>query len=938
MAVEIGILGPLEVTEAGQVVTVGGSKRRALLTLLAINAGNVVTADVLVDELWGDEQPREVANALQTQVSQLRKLLPPGTVVARPPGYVLDVDPETVDAVRFERMVLAGRKALADGDMERASATMRDALALWRGPALVDSLDLGVARGEATRLEELRESAFEARVEADLALGRHADLIADLQAAVDEHPFRETIRSQLMIALYRSGRQADALAVYQDGRRRFADEFGLDPGPELQQLESAILRQDPALNARPTTAERAAATAPRPDRDIADGSAAAPTLPVALTTFVGREDALDDLTARTSAHRLVTLTGPGGTGKTRLAVEFATRHQLDDGVWLVDLTVVSSSADVAAAVGRTFGVAAGEVVAYLAGRAPLVVLDNCEHVLDGAADFVTALLPSAPNVRVLATSREPLNVQGEIQMPLPPLPLEDAIRLFEDRAAAVNPSFRTGSEVDVVTDVCQRLDGLPLAIELAAARAKALPVADIAARLDNRFTLLTTGARTAIPRHQTLRALVDWSYDLLFDDQRVLFEQLSVFPGGVALDAAEDMATAVGLDPAETIDLVGALVDKSLLVRDARSGPARYRMLETLREYAHERLAARGELETTRRRQAEWCLALAERGNRHVNGPEMAGWLDRLVDVELDNVRAAMAWALETGNGALAVRLGTAYGRPMWERGHQREGRAWLAAALAMPDNGELTPFQVVQGWMWLSSISSDHDRPLARRAAEQGLEVARASGDDALAAGATVMLAQAFIDGDELDGVDDLLREAAPLLSGWQSGWCEEVGCYAELRRGRLDDAKARGLRSLEIYDALQNPWSRGRMHHRLAFVAELEGDLTAAIDHYQASIELVRPLAVHEIIAIRLAHLARARELSGDPAAAALYEEADALLHWLAGTETAGSMARRRSDLALARGELNDELVWYRVAGDEGGAAFVEDRLAFLQEIIGD
>ena len=925
---EIGILGPLEVTEAGRVVPVGGSKRRSLLTMLTINVGNVVTVDALVEELWRDDQPREVANALQTQVSQLRKILPAGAVVARAPGYVLDLDPERVDAVRFERLVVTGRKQLADGDMAEASATLRSALALWRGPALVDSQDLEMARAEAARLEELRQSAFEARVEADLAMGRHAELVSDLQAAIEDSPFRETLRAQLMLALYRSGRQAEALSEYQSVRRRFADDLGLDPGPELQQLEAAILRQDPALNPARSPIGR--------DAPVDIGPVPA-RLPVSLTTFVGREDALAELRERVESHRLVTVTGPGGTGKTRTVLEFGAHAEVDDGVWFVDLIVISDPQDVAAAVGRAFGVEPGEVTSYLSTRAPLVILDNCEHVLSGAAAFVTTLLTAAPRVRVLATSREPLNVGGEVQLPLAPLPIDDAVKLFEDRAVSVNPTF--ASEVDVVADVCRRLDGLPLAIELAAARTKALPVGDIAARLDNRFSLLRTGSRSAAPRHQTLKALVDWSYDLLFDEQRALFEQLSVFPGGIALDAAEAITEAIGLERAETIDLIGALVDKSLLVRDGDASPARYRMLETLREYAHERLAAKGELEHARQRQAEWCLALAEHGNRVLNGPTMAAWLDRLVDVELDNARAAMAWALETSNASLAVRLATAYGRPMWERGHQKEGRAWLAAALDLPDARTLTTFQQVQAWMWLSSVSSDHDRPLARLAAERGLAVAVEGEDVDLIAGAHVMLAQAKIDDGELEGVDELLAGAAPVLTAWQRGWCDEVACYAALRRGDLDGAEGSALRALETYDRLENPWSRGRLHHRLAFVAEERGDYDAAVEHYSTSIDLVRPLAVHEIEAVRLGHLGRVTALAGDSdAGSSMCADADEILRWLAGSDSTRPMARRRSDLALARGEFNDVLVWYEVLGDAGGAEYVRNRLALLRVLIGD
>ena len=910
---EIGLLGPLEVTEGGQAITVAGGKRRGLLARLAIDAGNVVTTDVLIEELWGDEQLGNVANALQVQVSQLRKLLPEGSVVARPRGYVLAVDPGVIDATRFERLVEQGRDARAGGDAAAASATLQQALGLWRGPALVDVLDLPGARAVANRLDELRASALEERIDADLELGRHEELVAELQAAVAEHPLREHLRVQLMLALYRSGRQADALAAYQDARRHLAEELGLDPGPELQQLEGAILRQDLELQ---STADTAA-----PSR-----------LPIALTTFVGRDDDLRELAGLLDVHRLVTITGPGGAGKTRLALELAGRLHLDDGVWLVDLAPVADLDDVAPAVARTLGLAPERLVAYLTPKQPLLVLDNCEHVLASIAPLAASLLAAAPGLRLLATSREPLNLGGEMQWPLPPLALEDAVHLFADRATALDPAFQ-GDEA-AVTEICGRLDGLPLAIELAAARTKALPVGDIAARLDDRFRLLTTGERTALPRHQTLRALVDWSYDLLFDEQRALFDHLSLFPGGFALDAAETMAEHAGLDPADALDLLASLVDKSLVVSDPRSRTARYRILETLRQYGHDRLAADRRLEAARRRQAEWCLTLAEQASAQLYGPATADALDRLVDVELDNVRAAMAWAIDAGDAQLAARLGIAYARPMWERGHQREGKTWLVDALALPGAARLPVDMRVLAHIWLASVCSDHDRALARDAAEHAVAIAREGAPADVLAASQVILAQALVDDGELDGARKLLAIARDRLTGWQLGWCEEVSCYAALRAGDdLDGAEAAAHRSLEIYDALGNPWSQGRLRHKLALIAELRGDLRTAIHEYDASIELARPLAVHEIIAVRVGQLGRAHEMAGDTGRAAeLRAESDALVDWLGGVDTTGPIARRRSDLALARGELNDLLAWYEAAGHAGGVTYVRERLESL------
>jgi len=923
--VEIAVLGPLEVTLRGRSIAVAGNVQRSLLVLLAIEPGAVVPADRLADDLYGESRTN-VANALQSQVSRLRRLLGADVVVGKPPGYVLDVDADAVDAGRFERLVEAARGAHAAGDATDASELYRKALSLWRGPALLDALDIDTARAAATRLEELRLTAFEERVAADLELGRHHEVVGELQAAVAEHPLREGLRAALMLALYRSGRQADALAAYQDARRRLGDELGLDPGPELRELEAAILRQDATLNPAPVPATAGAAP---------DIIAAAPArVPVALTTFVGREDAVRDVTALLAAHRLVTITGPGGAGKTRLALELAARHERRDGTWFVDLAVVTDPGDVAAAVGRALGVEGTGLAEYLAGKQPLIVLDNCEHVLDAVASLAGSLLVAAP-VRMLATSREPLNIAGEMQWPLPPLALDDAVRLFADRAVAVQPAFAGADET--VADICRRLDGMPLAIELAAARVKAFTVPDIAARLDDRFRLLTSGARTALPRHQTLRALVDWSYDLLFEDQRTLFEQLAVFPGGFALDAAEAMAEHARLDPTDTIDLLAQLVDKSLVHCEDRGGVTRYRVLETLRQYGHDRLAGAGRLDDARRRQAEWCLALAEQAAAHLYGPSMAEWLDRLVDVELDNVRAAVAWATETGDAELGVRLATACARAMWERGQQREGRAWLESALRLPGAAALPVAQRVLGLVWLSAVSSDHDRRLARDAAEQAVAVAR-DAPDALLAAARVMLAQALVDAGELEGASALLDAAAPLLSGWEAGWCDEVVCYVALRRADLDDAEEACRRSLAQYEALQNAWSESRMRHKLAFIAELRGDHPTAVEQYEASIALARPLAVHEVIAVRLGQLSRMLRLADDTGRAEeVGAEADALVWWLAGVDGTGRIARRRSDLALARGELTDALAWYEAAGDADGVAHVQDRLQLLADAVG-
>ena len=531
--VEIGLLGPLEVfDDAGDPLVLAGGKLAALLAVLALRAGQVVSAERLMDDLWGPDAKASAANSLQGLVSKLRRVLPAGVVVTRPPGYLLAVAPEAVDVGRFERMVVAGREAAAGGDAAAAAELLREALGLWRGPALAEFAYDEFAQSEVVRLGEARLAAFEDRIEADLACGCHAELIGELQALVSEHPLRERLRGQLMVALYRSGRQADALRCYQDGRTTLVDELGIDPGPALQRLEAAVLAHDPALD--PPAVTRTDDVAEVPGLPSAGRSLPWAAMTGSLTSFVGRTTELVEVTKLMGEARLVTITGPGGAGKTRLAVEVGTQLQasVPDGVWLVELAPLSDPSSLPRAVAAVLGVREPTSVAptpgggpegppreeewlveYLGAKNALLVFDNCEHVVEAAAGLVQRLLAHCSQLRVLATSREPLAVPGEVQWPIPPLgsPVvgaseaevasSEAVRLFTERAAAVQPSFiLTPKTALVVADICRRLDGIPLAIELAAARVKVLPVAQIAERLDDRFHLLTGGMRTALPR------------------------------------------------------------------------------------------------------------------------------------------------------------------------------------------------------------------------------------------------------------------------------------------------------------------------------------------------------------------------------------------------------------------------------------------------------
>ena len=645
----IAILGPLLVTDAGRSVPVGGARLRALVIRLAVDAGRSVRTDALVDAVWGDDPPAGAANALQTLVSRLRRALPPAAITVDPTGYRVDAD---VDFVEFEQMARAGRTAT---DATVARAHFADALALWRGPALVDVAESGFARAVAARLDEARVTATEDWLSARATIEPAADLIADLEELARAHPLRERPHALLMSALAAAGRQAEAVRGYEQLRARLADELGIDPSAELASAYTAMLRGERTGNIRP-----------------------------ALTSFVGREAELARLTSMIRENRLVTLVGPGGAGKTRLATEAARRlaGEFAGGVWIVELAPVREADGVARALAETLqlrevrfldlsssGNAFDRVLGALESKDLLLVLDNCEHLIDASAGLADAMLGACPGVRIVTTSREPLAINGEALCPLGPLatPLVTpasgvtaaavhdvaSVRLFVDRAAAVKPGFAlTDTDAGAVAEICRRLDGMPLAIELACARLRTMPVQAIAARLDDRFRLLTGGNRTALPRHQTLQAVVEWTWDLLAGEERSLAATFSVFLDGATVD------TIVGICGADSVEPLGGLVDKSFVLL---GDDGRYRMLETIRSFAAERLADSGAAGAARTAHASFFATTAEHADTHMRGPQQLRWLKWISD-ERDNLAGALRWAIDSGDAATAVRLAGALG------------------------------------------------------------------------------------------------------------------------------------------------------------------------------------------------------------------------------------------------------------------------------------
>jgi predicted ATPase/DNA-binding SARP family transcriptional activator len=718
------MLGPFEVrTDDGVLAEVPGARLRGLLAALALEPGHVVPNATLVDWIWGDRPPADAASALQRLASRLRKALPAGLVEGQTGGYRLTVDPDAVDAVRFERLVGQARAGQARTEQARTGQAhpgedsqrvrlLRESLALWRGAAMQDvGLQESAAFDAAvTRLEGLRLTALEDRFDTEVGLGHGAALVTELADLVAAHPLRERLVAALMRALVAAGRDSEALLVYQRTREALAEELGVDPSPGLSALHVALLRGE--LGQRQESRKT--------------------NLRAELTSFVGKDADVAAVRDLIAGHRLTTLTGPGGSGKTRLATETARTllGDLPDGAWLVELAAIGADGDkgggpegqgggnniaqsTLTALGLRDALQSGtpnaeltdRLIAAIREREALLILDNCEHVIEAAAAFAHRVLGECRRLRILATSREPLGITGEALWPVGPLAWPEgdagpdeiesspAVRLLRDRAGAVRRELAVPHQLDdrtlaTMARVGRALEGMPLAIELAAARLRTMSIDQLARRLDDRFRLLTSGSRTALPRHRTLRAVVDWSWELLTGAERMVLRRLSVFSGGASLEAAEQVcADGQQVEPEQVLDLLTALAEKSLLVAEGDGAP-RYRMTGTIREYAGQRLAEAGESDLARRAHLAYFTELTETADPHLRRAEQLDWLV-ILEAEHDNISAAMRGALAAGEAAGAMRLGAGAGWYWWLGGHKTEGLELLTTAADTP--GEVT-------------------------------------------------------------------------------------------------------------------------------------------------------------------------------------------------------------------------------------------------------
>jgi predicted ATPase/DNA-binding SARP family transcriptional activator len=947
---EFRLLGPLEVVADGRVVPIGSVQQRAILVTLLLARDAVVSSGELLDVVWGEHPPASADSTLRGLVWRLRKQLPGADVGRHGDGYRLVAGDDAVDARRFERLIAEGRRAAEEDRAETVVSVLETALALWRGPALGEFASWPFAQADAARLDEGYLAAVEDLAEAELALGRVASAVARLEPVVRNWPLRERAVGALMLGLYRSGRQADALAAYRRLRHTLAEELGVEPTPALRRLEAAILRQSDELLPRPSP------SVPSPPLDRPRDN-----LPTALTPFVGRAAEQAEVQALLATSRLVTLTGPGGVGKTRLAVEVAAavRDKFPDGVWFADLTAVSERALVAPAIAAGVGLLVGELAQAEGGvgaalaerlrsRRLLVVLDNCEQVVDSAAAAVHDLLRACPGLVVLATSREALAVTGEVVFSVPPLSLPagdpgpaddggadsllrfDAVALFCARAQAADRTFALSpANAEAVVRICRRLDGLPLALELAAARARVLGTAELARQLHDRFAALGEGPRTAPARQQTLRAALAWSHDLLSPVEQTVLHRLAVFPATFDLDAVRAVAGPDAVAP------FTRLVDKSLVTVISDESRVRYQLLESVRAYAFEQLSAAGEVAAAQRSHRDAFLTLARALVADDEGWLTAGHFRRL-DADYVNFMAALEWSWANGDDEEAVWISAAL-MMCWILSGHPEGCDWMERAAAVPVSSPamVRPATLARGGLAVllrNFRGDDRERPTALIA--EAIAVADAGDDPYARAFARIRAIDHAVVTGHLDEAREHLRrgEAVFRAVGGRTEAVYELG-WAMLALATGDtDAAARALeRPLERLSTATDTYLLPMAQGNAALIRARAGDPTA-LELATEAVAATRRFPVPQAVVMALARAVEAAVLLGrtDEARPLLIDLVDGLRQlgarrWVAEAEELAAIVLAEDQPETAAVAVGAAERLRSALGEPAGPAFV-------------
>jgi len=930
------VLGPLEVRRDGVLLTLPSGKTTEVLVRLALDAGRLVRTDRIIEDLWGDAATGR--NTLQSKVSQLRRALAePGLVTSGDGGYTLDVDPDRVDALRVAGLAASATAARRAGDPATALEISTEGLELFRGEVLVDAGEGDWLQPHRARLEEVRLGLLEDQLAARVDLGLGGEVVGELEGLVSQYPLREGLWSSLITALYRMGRQADALAAYTRVRELLVDELGVDPGPGLRALEDQILQQSQALDP----------AGGRPE--VLAGPVG--NIPALSSSLVGREaevSAVDDLLRD---RRLVTVVGPAGVGKTRLAIEVARGLAAPGGVWLVRLDGVDASASVPRTVAETLRLAGGEqmLVERFSGSEAVLVLDNCEHVVDGVAELASSLLDATTGLRVLATSQVRLDLDGETIYQLEPLPIADSMALFADRAAEIRRRFVLDEETATsVEEVCLSLDGLPLAIELAAARVRSLSVQEIARRLDDRFALLRDPTSRRPERRRALAAAIGWSYELLFPDEQRGLWALSCFAGGAPLDAAEHVLAALGVPAASVVDVVGRLADRSLVsVEVTAEGAGRYRLLDSIRDFALDQLRDSGLADDARAAHAAWLAEAADRCDATVRGRAQPDCL-AVIRAERANIDTALSWSADHGP-MLGVRIATGFGWAWVVHGDGVAGatrvRSALQAAGSLTTPRERATGLLLAGWLETSAGNLEQ----AETDLDEALGFATQRGDDRLLADARRHLAFLRIQQgrprDALELASASLTVYRPLGLDWEVATSLVLAAYASSMLGDTTGATTAANEAVDLLTPIGDSWALVHADGLLGAIAQAVGHLDEAAGFLTRAAEASERLGFLGQAALHLKTLGRVEHRSGNTAAATETLKRAILAAGRSGDLRIAATARvNLARLLRAAGQPDAALVlleqtdrWYRTSGGGDGALLTRCLLAALSSATG-